>query len=193
MKIQNLTDPMPILVANAIKINSSNWKWDFIENNILNKTRNFVVYFYVSKQSQEILKIGSTDGVGGLESRVRATSNGNKGTAGAHDFKMQPTMLELLNIGFEIELYALITKPIYREYLFQGQSVKDEIVDSVPQESRYIDLYKSKNNGDEPPFNFNNKGKSPKKMGLTKIQFVEKDLQERLDKAKQLCQNVLQS
>jgi hypothetical protein len=42
MKIQNLTDPMPILVANAIKINSSNWKWDFIENNILNKTRNFV-------------------------------------------------------------------------------------------------------------------------------------------------------
>jgi hypothetical protein len=191
MKIQSLTNPSPILVANAIKINSSNWKWDFIENNILNKTRNFAVYFYVAKQSQEILKIGSTDGVGGLESRVRATSNGNKGTAGAHDFKMQPTILELLNLGFEIELYALITEPIYREYVFQGQLVKDEIVDSVPQESRYIDLYKSQNNGNEPPFNFNNKGKSPKKMGLTKEEFVKQDLKERLDKAKKLCQNVL--
>jgi len=193
MKINQLNNPSPKLVANAVKIDSKNWKWDFLENNILNKTRNFAVYFYVAKRSQEILKIGSTDGVGGLESRVRATSNGNKGTAGAHDFKMQPTILELLNLGFEIELYALITEPIYREYLFQGQLVKDEIVDSVPQESRYIDLYKSQNSDNEPPFNFNNKGKSPKKMGLTKDQFVKQDLQERLEKAKQLCQNVLQS
>jgi len=191
MKIQSLTNPSPIWVANAIKINFSNWKWDFIENNILNKTRNFVNYFYVAKHSQEILKIGSTDGTGGLESRVRATSNGNKGTAGAHDFKMQPTILELLNLGFEIELWAIITEPIYREYLFQGQLVKDEIVDSVPQESRYIDLYKSQNNGNEPPFNFNNKGKSPKNMGLTKEEFIKQDLKERLNRAKKLCQNVL--
>ena len=193
MKITKLITPAPKLVANAVKIDSKNWKWNFIENNVLNKTRNFAVYFYVAKQSQEILKIGSTDGLGGLESRVRATANGNKGTAGAHDSKMQPTILTLLEKGYEIELYALITLPIFREYMFQGNIVKDEIVDSVPQESRYIDLYKSEHNGEEPPFNFNNKGKSPKKMGLTKKQFVEQDLLERLNRAETLCQNVLLS
>jgi|TARA_R110001592_G_C13072345_1_gene741894 hypothetical protein len=193
MKINKLINPSPKLVANAIIIDDSNWKWDFIEKDSINKTRNFAVYFYVAKQSQEILKIGSTDGVSGLEGRVRATANGNKGTAGGHDFKMQPTILELLNLGFEIELYAIVTKPEYREYVFQGEIVRDELVDSSPQESRYIKFYKSQHEGQEPPFNFNNKGKSPKKMGLTKAQFVKQDLQERLNKAKKLCQEVLQS
>ena len=193
MKISKLINPSPKLVANAVIIDDNNWKWDFIESDPLNKTRNFAVYFYVAKQSQEILKIGSTDGVSGLEGRVRATANGNKGTAGGHDFKMQPTILKLLNLGFEIELYALVNKPEYREYVFQGEVVRDELVDSSPQESRYIEFYKSQHEGKEPPFNFNNKGKSPKKMGLTKAQFVKQDLQERLTLAKELCQNVLQS
>jgi hypothetical protein len=191
MKITQLKTPSPKLIANALKIDLKNWKWVFIESNILTKTRNFAVYFYVSKQSQEILKIGSTDGIGGVESRVKATANGNKGTAGAHDLKMQPTISLLLNEGFEIELYALITEPIFREYRFQETLVKDEIVDSVPQENRYIDLYKSFHNNEEPPFNFNNKGKSPKKMKLTKEQFIEQDLSERLNRAKILCKNVL--
>ena len=191
MKITQLKTPSPKLIANALKIDLKNWKWVFIESNILTKTRNFAVYFYVSKQSQEILKIGSTDGIGGVESRVKATANGNKGTAGAHDLKMQPTISLLLNEGFEIELYALITEPIFREYMFQETLVKDEIVDSVPQENRYIDLYKSFHNNEEPPFNFNNKGKSPKKMKLTKEQFIEQDLSERLNRAKTLCKNVL--
>jgi hypothetical protein len=191
MKITQLKTPSPKLIANALKIDLKNWKWVFIESNILTKTRNFAVYFYVSKQSQEILKIGSTDGIGGVESRVKATANGNKGTAGAHDLKMQPTISLLLNEGFEIELYALITEPIFREYMFQETLVKDEIVDSVPQENRYIDLYKSFHNNEEPPFNFNNKGKSPKKMKLTKEQFIEQDLSERLNRAKILCKNVL--
>jgi hypothetical protein len=191
MKITQLKTPSPKLIANALKIDLKNWKWVFIESNILTKTRNFAVYFYVSKQSQEILKIGSTDGIGGVESRVKATANGNKGTAGAHDLKMQPTISLLLNEGFEIELYALITEPIFREYMFQKTLVKDEIVDSVPQENRYIDLYKSFHNNEEPPFNFNNKGKSPKKMKLTKEQFIEQDLSERLNRAKILCKNVL--
>ena len=191
MKITQLKTPSPKLIANALKIDLKNWKWVFIESNILTKTRNFAVYFYVSKQSQEILKIGSTDGIGGVESRVKATANGNKGTAGAHDLKMQPTISLLLNEGFEIELYALVTEPIFREYMFQETLVKDEIVDSVPQENRYIDLYKSFHNNEEPPFNFNNKGKSPKKMKLTKEQFIEQDLSERLNRAKILCKNVL--
>jgi len=193
MKITKLITPTPKLVANATSINSKNWGWNFVENNVLNKTRNFVVYFYVAKQSQEILKIGSTDGMGGLESRVKATANGNKGTPGAHDSKMQPIILTLLNEGYGIELYTLITPPIFREYVFQGNFTQDKIVDSVPQENRYINLYKLEHNGEEPPFNFNNKGKSPKKMGLTKKQFVEQDLLERLNRAKILCQNVLLS
>ena len=90
-------------------------------------------------------------------------------------------------------LHGLYSQVIHKwgDKLDTNQLVKDEIVDSVPQESRYIDLYKSQNNGNEPPFNFNNKGKSPKKMGLTKEEFVKQDLKERLDKAKKLCQNVL--
>jgi hypothetical protein len=191
MKVTQINSPAPQLVANTMLIDSNNWKWNFVENNNLYKTRNFVVYFYVSKNSQEILKIGSTDGLGGLESRVKATSNGNKGTAGAHDLKMQPTILSLLSTGYELELYALFTEPICRNYMFQGELVKDEIVDSIPQENRYINLYKFFNKGEEPPFNFNNKGKSPKKLGLSKDQFIQKDLLERLDKAKFLCQNVL--
>jgi len=187
MLITDIFSPFPKLVANALQVDDSNWKWEFIEKNDLTKTRNFVVYFYVSKNSKKILKIGSTDGLGGLESRVRATANGNKGTAGAHDSKMQPTILTLLKEDNPIELYALISPPIYREYQFQGKPIKDKIVDSVPQESKYIDLHKKNHGNQEPPFNFNNKGKSPKKMGLTKEQFVKQDLLERLNRARGLC------
>ena len=187
MLITDIFSPSPKLVANALQVDDSNWKWEFIEKNDLTKTRNFVVYFYVSKNSKKILKIGSTDGLGGLESRVRATANGNKGTAGAHDSKMQPTILTLLKEDNPIELYALISPPIYREYQFQGKPIKDKIVDSVPQESKYIDLHKKIHCNQEPPFNFNNKGKSPKKMGLTKEQFVKQDLLERLNRARGLC------
>jgi hypothetical protein len=187
MLITDIHSPIPQLVANALWVDDITWKWEFIEKNDLIKTRNFVVYFYVSKTTKEILKIGSTDGLGGLESRVRATANGNKGTAGPHDSKMQPTILTLLKENNPIELYTLITPPIYREYLFQDKLVQDEIVDSVPQESRYINLYKQLHNNQEPPFNFNNKGKSPRKMGLTPEQFVQQDLLERLNRARNLC------
>ena len=187
MKIGDLINPSPKKVAEAVKTETG-WKWLFLESSPLYKNRNFSVYFYVSGETGKILKIGSTDGLGGLESRVRATSNGDKGTPGAHDKKMQPTILELLNGGFTIDLYALVSPPIYREYLFNGELVKDEIVDSVPEESRYIELYKSKN-GEEPPFNFNNKGKRPSSKGLSAKEFVYLDLQERLERARILCQD----
>ena len=119
MLITDIFSPFPKLVANAIQVDDFNWKWEFIEKNNLTKTRNFVVYFYVSKNSKKILKIGSTDGLGGLESRVRATANGNKGTAGAHDSKMQPTILTLLKENNPIELYALISPPYIENINFK--------------------------------------------------------------------------
>ena len=187
MKITDLNDPSPRYVAEA-QLTETGWKWNFIVSETIHKTRNFSVYFYVSGDTNNILKIGSTDGLGGLESRVRATANGDKGTPGAHDKKMQPTILEMLRAGYSIKLYALVSEPIYRTYRFNGELVKDEIVDSVPEESRYIELYKSVT-GEEPPFNFNNKGKRPSLKGLTAKEFVSYDLKERLDRAISLCQN----
>ena len=188
MLITEIINPNPIKIATAkLKNDGLNWEWKFesLDKDLEIKNRNFIVYFYVSKNSNQILKIGSTDGEGGLKCRVVATSNGNKGTPGGHDEKMQPIIFKILSNNYEIDLYYIYDKPIIRNYLFQGNKVEDLIVDSTTQEKRYICLYKEKNNNLEPPFNFNNRGKRNKK--LNKDEFKLEDIKKRIERALTLC------
>jgi len=210
-KINQLFNPTPIHIANAVRYGKKEWKWDYIVlDDILGK-KSFVVYFYVAKKSREILKVGDTSGKGGLISRVAATANGDKGDPGGHDKKMQPIIRRLLDEGFEIELHAFVYPAVEWKYKFQGVEKINYISDSTSMQDDYISLIKDKT-GVRPPFNFeDNKGRRTKDKDLELNEQIkniynidpttlsksqrtsyiqELDVEVRYQRAKELCQNV---